>query len=81
MNDNSSILTGTSNYGLSISGQNVALSLMQITTNLLALKPSTERVVIMNVMQRMTDEICESFTNVQSEIERQKEMESNQRYY
>ena len=66
-----SLLTGPSNYGLADPAQNAAISLYQITTTLLASSKQTtlDRLVAIASMGKLVEEICETFCNVQLQIE------------
>ena len=69
VNGSKILLAGASNYGLADPGQNTCISLNQITTELLTLYPTYERLMITKVMSLLLDEICESFVEIQKEIE------------
>jgi hypothetical protein len=60
---------GASNYGLADPAQNAAISLHQIITHLITTKPSIERLIAMNMMQKMAAEIENAFCNSQRDIE------------
>ncbi|WP_289142362.1 DUF5677 domain-containing protein [uncultured Brevibacillus sp.] len=62
------LLAGASNYGLADPGQNTSLSLTQITTCLLNIYPSYERLIIAKVMMLLVNDICQSFSDVQDNI-------------
>ncbi|WP_052310869.1 DUF5677 domain-containing protein [Paenibacillus sp. Aloe-11] len=69
MQGSSVMLAGASNYGLADPGQNTCVSLTQITTCLLTIYPSYERLIIAKVMSLLVEEICELFVEVQKNIE------------
>ncbi|MCR8996269.1 DUF5677 domain-containing protein [Brevibacillus laterosporus] len=69
MKESKILLAGASNYGLADPGQNTCLSLTQITTCLLTVYPSYERLVVAKVMSLLVDEISNSFIEVQKNIE------------
>jgi hypothetical protein len=64
------ILSGPSNYGLSLPGQNVVISLTQITCLLLLLKPNFDRIITCNAILKFGDEILQQFNNCQLELEK-----------
>jgi len=70
------ILVGPSNYGLADPGQNTAISLYQMNTCLLATRPSTERLIEIKVVEKLVDEIEDSFCKVQLQIEEEEKEES-----
>lgn len=70
------LLAGPSNYGLADPGQGAAISLAQTTTCLLSIKPTIERVSIMNAIMRLVEETNLAFYEVQVQI--QKEVLENQ---
>ncbi len=56
------LLTGPSNLGLADPGHCAAISLLQITTNLLTtIAPNLDRLVILKIMSTLSDEIGEGF--------------------
>jgi hypothetical protein len=55
------LLTGPSNTGLVDPGQSTAISLNQITTNLLNREESLDSLVITRVMMMVGDEVCQAF--------------------
>ena len=63
------ILAGPSNFGLADPGQGMAISLVQITTRLLTIRPTMERLITIMAIQKLVDEICAAFVEVQSQIE------------
>lgn len=65
------LLAGPSNYGLADPGQGAAISLNQITTRLLSIRPTIERVSTMKVMQKLVEEINPAFCEVQVQIEKE----------
>jgi hypothetical protein len=69
------LLAGPSNAGLSRPGQLTAISLAQITFALINYQSSTVHVAEMKGMERLVDDITESFTEVSEELE-QDERES-----
>jgi len=72
------ILAGPSNYGLADPGQGMAISLVQVTTCLLTIRPTLERLITIRAMQKLVDEICLAFCEVQSQIkEEEKRMKQN----
>ena len=65
------LLCGPSNYGLADPGQNICISLNQITACLLTIAPSYERLLSGKVMDMLCEEACTGFAEVQSEIEKE----------
>lgn len=63
------ILAGASNYGLADAGQNTAISLTQICASLVAHKSTYERLIGVNILNMLSDEVCDSFLKIQEEIE------------
>jgi hypothetical protein len=56
------LLTGPSNLGLTDPGHCTAISLLQITTNLLTTaEPNMDRIVILQILSALTNEIGEAF--------------------
>lgn len=63
------LLTGPSNLGLSDPGHSSAISLLQITTNLLASGPmNLDRLVILTILTNLEREIGEAFYNADRKI-------------
>lgn len=75
------LLTGSSNYGLADPGQNTCLSLTQITTCLLTLYPSYERLLTCRVMDAYLEEASELFVEVQKQIEKEEESDIEENVY
>jgi len=71
------LLPGASNYGLATPGQNTGISLVQITTCLLTIEPTYQRLLVAKVLQRFLDELCSEFVDTQKDIENE-EMELRQ---
>jgi len=65
------ILAGPSNYGLADPGQSTAISLSQTTTCLLSIRPTIERLSIMQVILKLVEEISLAFCEVQRQIEKE----------
>ena len=63
------LLAGPSNLGLADPGHSTAISLLQITTTLLATKPVLDCVVAMKILAGLTDEVGEAFLKVHQELE------------
>lgn len=63
------MLAGPSNYGLADPGNCAAISLTQLTTTLLTIKPNMDRLIILNTLKRFVADINASFVEVQKEIE------------
>ena len=69
INQEELLLIGSSNYGLADPLQNSAISIHQITVNLLNLFPDFEGIISMFVMQMFVDKISQSAVKVQKGIE------------
>ena len=63
------LLAGPSNLGLADPGHSTAISLMQLTTTLLATKSLLDCVVTMRLLSELTDEVGEAFLIVHQELE------------
>ena len=63
------LLAGPSDAGLADPGHSTAISLNQITTVLLATKPTLDNIVISNILLRLADEIGEAFLQAHRELE------------
>ena len=63
------LLAGPSNLGLADAGQNTAISLGQITTELGTLNPNLDELVLMKVVLTLVDEIPKRFVRVQRALE------------
>ena len=55
------LLVGQSNSGMTDPAHSSAISLTQVTTVLLNIKPNIDRLVILNILLKMEDEIGEIF--------------------
>ena len=63
------LLAGPSNLGLADPGHSTAISLVQLTTTLLATNSLLDCVVTMKVLLELTDEVGEAFLKAQQELE------------
>lgn len=63
------LLAGPSIAGLADPGHSTAISLHQITVALLTTRPNTTRIMALNAMQKLVDEIGDSFLKVHNQIE------------
>lgn len=63
------LLCGASNYGLADPGQNTSISLTQVTTCLLTVAPSYERLVTLKAMKLLSDETCDLFVQIQEQLD------------
>ena len=68
MEEGSLLLCGPSDAGLTDPGHSTAISLLQVTASLLASKPNVERIVTLEVFQRLVDEIGEAFAEADAEV-------------
>ena len=73
------LLAGPSNYGLADPAQNAAISLHQITTCLLTTKPTVENLIAISTMQKLVEEIGETFCRVQYQIEKEEKLKERRR--
>ena len=63
------LLAGPSNMGLADPGHSTAVSLLQISTNLLATEPEFDCVVVMKILEELTNEVGEAFLKVHQELD------------
>ena len=63
------LLAGPSNAGLADPGHSTAISLSQITTEILATEPTLDNIVISNILLKLVDEIGEAFLQSHRELE------------
>ena len=63
------LLAGPSNVGLADPGHSTAISLLQVTTNLLATESEIDCVVTMKILAELTDEVGAAFLKVHEELE------------
>jgi hypothetical protein len=61
-------VVGPSNYGLADPGRSAAISLGQITSCLLTVKPTLKRLVVVEAMRNLVDEICSAFGEIEEEF-------------
>jgi hypothetical protein len=61
-------VVGPSNYGLADPGRSAAISLGQITSCLLTVKPTLKRLVVVEAMRNLVDEICNAFGEIEEEF-------------
>jgi len=59
---------GPSNYGLADPGRSAAISLGQITSCLLMVKPTLKNLVVVEAMRNLVDEICNAFGEIEEEF-------------
>lgn len=59
---------GPSNYGLADPGKSAAISLGQVTACLLLSESNIKRVVIVESLRNLVDEICDAFCEIQAEF-------------
>jgi len=59
---------GPSNYGLADPGKSAAISLGQVTACLLLAKSTVKRLVIVEALRNLVDEICDAFCEIQAEF-------------
>ena len=63
------LLAGPSNLGLADPGHSTAISLLQLTTTLLATESVLDCVVTMKIVAELTNEVGEAFLKVHQELE------------
>ena len=61
-------VVGPSNYGLADPGRSAAISLGQITSCFLTVKPTLERLVVVEAMRNLVDEICNAFSEIEEDF-------------
>ncbi len=61
---------GPSNYGLASPGKSAAISLGQITSCLLMAESGVKRLVIVETLRNLVDEICDAFSEIEAEFGR-----------
>jgi len=59
---------GPSNYGLADPGKSAAISLGQVTACLLLAKSAVKRLIIVEALRNLVDEICDAFCEIQAEF-------------
>jgi hypothetical protein len=59
---------GPTNYGLADPGMSAAISLGQITACLLLSESTIKRVIIVDALRNLVDEICDAFSEIQAEF-------------
>jgi Family of unknown function (DUF5677) len=64
------LLAGPSNTGLADPGHLTAISLAQVTTNLLTTKPNLDRLVMANILLKMNDEVGAKFWAADRRLDR-----------
>jgi hypothetical protein len=69
------IPVGPSNYGLADPGKSAAISLGQITACLLLASPTVKKLVVVEAMRNLVDEICDAFCEIQAEFSRDSKTE------
>jgi hypothetical protein len=69
--ENHQLLAGPSNYGFADTAQNTAISLSQVTTAFLNLQPTPLRLVKLQALQHMVDDIAGAFVETQLAIEKE----------
>ena len=62
------LLAGPSNYGLTDPAHSMAISLTQITSSLLTLKPNINGILVLHSLLKIEQEIDDEFLKVQKEI-------------
>jgi len=62
------ISVGPSNYGLADPGKSAAISLGQVTACLLMSESGVKRLVIVEALRNLVDEICDAFSEIEAEF-------------
>ena len=63
------LLAGPSNMGLADPGHSTAISLLQVSTSMLATRSVFDCAVTMKILEKLTDEVGEAFVKVHQELE------------
>jgi hypothetical protein len=66
--ENTVVPLGPSNYGLADPGKSAAISLGQVTARLLLSKSTVKRLVVVEALRNLVDEICDAFCEIQAEF-------------
>ena len=72
------LLAGASNMGLADPGVSTAISLYQITTNLLTSRPNLDRLVVSRVLSMLMDEAGQAFSEAHHELERSAQLDASE---
>ncbi|MBS3787571.1 hypothetical protein KGY79_05170 [Candidatus Bipolaricaulota bacterium] len=67
------LLSGPSNYGLALPGQNTGISLAQVSTTLMAVHPTPARIIITGAINQFMQEVSEKFVQIQQQIEEEEQ--------
>lgn len=62
------LLAGPSLFGVADLGQGVAISLYQVTVNILSIKNTMKRLIVIKTMEKLLGEICSAFYEVHSKL-------------
>jgi hypothetical protein len=62
------IPVGPSNYGLADPGRSAAISLGQVTACFLMAESGVKRLVIVEALRNLVDEVCDAFTEIEAEF-------------
>ena len=63
------LLAGPSNTGLADAGQNAAISLTQVSVALGQLEPTLDTIVVLKILERLSDEVGVTFVETQARLE------------
>ena len=70
-NKNLGLPVGPSNYGLADPGKIAAISLGQVTACLLLHESTVKRLIVVEALRNLVDEICDAFCEIQAEFSRE----------
>jgi hypothetical protein len=59
---------GPSNYGLADPGKSAAISLGQVTACLLMVEPTAKRLIVVEALRNLVDEVCDAFCEIQADF-------------
>jgi hypothetical protein len=62
------VIPGPSNYGLAEPGKSAAISLGQVTACLLMSESHVKRLVVVEALRNLVDEICDAFSRIEAEF-------------
>ena len=72
------LLAGASNMGLADPGDSTAISLYQITTNLLTSRPNLDRLVVSRVLSMLMEEAGQAFSEAHHQLEQSAQLDASE---
>jgi hypothetical protein len=72
--ENYQVLAGPSNYGFTLPAQTTAISFAQVSTALIMLEPTRLRLIKLQALQELINDIGDSFFRAQQTIEKQEQV-------